>query len=104
LSYIGILLGLGLSATMAWSIGANDMTNSISIVVGSNAIRYKYAVLIFIFSQLLGATLQRYMVMKTLGSGIASNMNIISATPSIIAAFLWIIIMSFEGFRSERRS
>jgi len=53
LSYIGVLLGLGLSAAIAWSIGANDMANSISIAVGSNAIRYEYAVLIFIFHNFL---------------------------------------------------
>jgi len=88
LSYIGVLLGLGLSAAMAWSIGANDMANSISIAVGSNAIRYKYAILVFIFSQLLGAVLQGYMVMKTLGNGVVSNMNIIGAISSVIAAFL----------------
>jgi len=97
LSYIGILLGLGLSAAIAWSIGANDMANSISIAVGSNAIRYKYAVLIFIFSQLLGAVLQGYMVMKTLGSGVVPNMNIVGAISSVMAAFLWIVIMSLEG-------
>ncbi|ADM28417.1 phosphate transporter [Ignisphaera aggregans DSM 17230] len=97
MSYIGILLGLGLSAAIAWSIGANDMANSISIAVGSNAIRYKYAVLIFIFSQLLGAVLQGYMVMKTLGSGVVPNMNIVGAISSVIAAFLWIVIMTLKG-------
>jgi len=97
LSNIEILLGLGLSAIIAWSIGANDMANSISIAVGSNIIRYRYAIFIFVFSQFLGAVLQGYMVMKTLGRGIVFNIDIIGAISSIIAASLWINIMTLKG-------
>ncbi|MEM1961563.1 MAG: inorganic phosphate transporter [Sulfolobales archaeon] len=94
---IAIAAGLALSACIAWSIGANDMANSTSIAVGSGVLRIKTAILIFAIMLTLGAVLQGFMVMKTLGRGVVSDMDIYCAISSSLAAFTWIMVATALG-------
>lgn len=90
-------LGLALSAVIAWSIGANDLANSISYAVGSGAARYRQALLLFIAGLLLGAVFQGHMVMKTLGKGVVEGIAVHEALSVSLAAFCWISLATYLG-------
>ncbi|MEM2006657.1 MAG: inorganic phosphate transporter [Sulfolobales archaeon] len=97
MSEIAIVTGLVLSACIAWSIGANDMANSTSIAVGSGVLRIRTAMLVFASMLTLGSVLQGFMVMKTLGRGVVSDMDIYCAISSSLAAFTWIMVATSLG-------
>jgi len=92
-----LAIGLALSAMIAWSIGANDLANSASIAVGSGALSYRKTLVLFLAGLLMGALLQGFMVMKTLGKGVIQNVTIEKAVASSLAAFVWIIVASYLG-------
>ena len=92
-----LLVGLATAMCLAWSIGANDMANSTSVVVGSGLLKFRQAFILFLVFQLLGALLQGYMVMKTLGKGIVSSIEIVGAISASTSAFLWITIATLIG-------
>lgn len=97
MSSLLLFVGLAAAACLAWSIGANDMANSTSVVIGSGTLRFRQAFILFLVFQLLGALLQGYMVMKTLGKGVVHNIEIVGAITASISAFSWIIIASLVG-------
>ncbi|MCC6009540.1 MAG: inorganic phosphate transporter [Fervidicoccaceae archaeon] len=45
----------------------------------------------------MGAFLQGFMVMRTLGKGVIQNVTIEKAVASLLAAFVWIIVASYLG-------
>jgi len=92
-----ILIGLGISALLAFSIGSNDLANSVAPLVGSNLLTFRKAALIFVISMSFGALAQGYMVMKTLGRGVVSNIDIIGAVSASLAAFIWIMFATYKG-------
>lgn len=92
-----LVAGLALSACIAWSIGANDMANSTSIAVGSGVLRVKTAMLLFSLMLTIGAVLQGFMVMKTLGRGVVEKMDLLSALAASSAAFSWIMAATALG-------
>lgn len=92
-----LAIGLALSACVAWSIGANDMANSTSIAVGSGVLKIRKAMLLFSVMLTLGALLQGYMVMKTLGRGIVEDIDLACAVSSSLAAFAWITLATLFG-------
>lgn len=92
-----LAVGLALSACVAWSIGANDMANSTSIAVGSGALKIRTALLLFSVAETLGALLQGYMVMKTLGRGVVENVDLACAVSSSLAAFAWVTLATLLG-------
>ncbi|MEM2021829.1 MAG: inorganic phosphate transporter [Zestosphaera sp.] len=89
--------GLATAACLAWSIGANDMANSTSVVVGSGVLRFKSAFALFVAFQLIGALAQGYMVMKTFGKGIVPSIEVVGAVSASLAAFLWITLATWLG-------
>jgi len=91
------IAGLITAAMLAWSIGSNDMANSTSVVVGSGVLKFRTAFILFSISQLMGALLQGYMVMKTLGRGIVPEIDVIGAIAASLAAFIWIMIATMFG-------
>lgn len=97
MSESALAVGLVLSGCIAWSIGANDMANSTSIAVGSGVLRVRTAMLVFAVMLTLGAVLQGFMVMKTLGRGVVENMDLGCAVSSSLAAFLWIMTATALG-------
>jgi PiT family inorganic phosphate transporter len=86
-----IVAGLAVSALIAFSIGANDLANSIAPLVGSGATRFNQALIVFSVAVLTGAMVQGYMVIKTLGKGIVSDIDIIGAVSASLAVFAWVI-------------
>lgn len=86
------LVGLSLTAAVAWSIGGNDTANSVDCIVGARVLDIWKAITLFVVAQFIGAIAQGYMVMKTLGRGIIQNISIIEAVAATIATFLWITI------------
>lgn len=90
-------LGLALAGLYAVVIGGNDMANIIGVVMGSKVLNYRIAVLLFVTSVLLGALLQGYMVMKTLGRGIVARLDIYGAVAASIAAITWVLIATLLG-------
>jgi len=97
LSNLLLFAGLATAACLAWSIGANDMANSTSVVVGSGTLKFRQAFILFAVFQLLGALLQGYMVMKTLGKGVVHNIEVVGAITASVSAFLWIITATLVG-------
>jgi PiT family inorganic phosphate transporter len=83
-----LAIGLALSAMIAWSIGANDLANSASIAVGSGALSYRKTLVVFLVGLFMGAILQGFMFMKTLGKGVIQNVIIEEAVASSLAAFV----------------
>ncbi|MEM2004561.1 MAG: inorganic phosphate transporter [Zestosphaera sp.] len=92
-----LVAGLVTAACLAWSIGANDMANSTSILVGSNVLKFKHAFMLFLTFQLMGAMVQGYMVMKTLGKGIVPEIEVVGALSASLSAFIWITIATVIG-------
>jgi Phosphate/sulphate permeases len=92
-----IVAGLAVSALTAFSIGANDLANSIAPLVGSGAMRFNQALIVFSVVVLTGAMVQGYMVIKTLGKGIVSDIDIIGAVSASLAAFIWIMLATVKG-------
>ncbi|ONN28022.1 phosphate permease [Thermosipho affectus] len=89
---------------MAFSIGANDVANSMATAVGARAITPKQAVFIAAILEFLGALLFGAHVTKTIAKGIV-DLNIISdpnkilvgAFSALIAATIWVLIATYWG-------
>ncbi|MDD1775833.1 MAG: inorganic phosphate transporter [Candidatus Methanomethylicus sp.] len=92
-----LIIGLVLAFIMAVNIGGNDAANPTSPTVGSGALSLKKTLAIFAIFTVAGATLQGYMVMKTIGSGIVENIDIIGAIAIVLAASIWIFFSSLRG-------
>jgi len=105
LDYTFLLIAGGASAVafyMAWSIGANDVANSMSTAVGAKAITHKQAVLIAGVLVFLGAVLVGPHVTETIKSEII-NVNSIPAdllllgfVSSLLAAAIWATLSTWK--------
>ena len=90
---------------VAWSIGANDVANSMGTSVGSGALSLRKAILIAGIFEFLGAALIGIHVTKTIQHGIVNpNTSTFSADPyifvygmlaSLLAAAIWITISTY---------
>ena len=87
---------------MAWSIGANDVANSMSTAVGAKAITHKQAVLIAGVLVFLGAVLVGPNVTETIKSEIIqvnlipSNLLILGFISALLAAAIWATLSSWK--------
>ncbi|MEF8880001.1 MAG: inorganic phosphate transporter [Candidatus Thermoplasmatota archaeon] len=88
---------------MAWSIGANDVANSMASAVGAKAITFKQAVLIAGVLNFVGAVFVGEHVVETVKAGIV-NVGMISSCPdillfgfvsSLLAAALWVTLSTW---------
>ena len=79
---IGSATAIGLY--MAWSIGANDVANSMATSVGSKAVTFRQAVLIAGILTALGAILVGSHVAETVKSGIIKEKIVCSTDPNIL--------------------
>jgi len=100
---LGIALLLGLY--MAWSIGANDVANSMADAVGSRAISVKKAVIVAGVCEFAGAVLVGTHVTDTVRKGIVGP-EYLSGRPellalgmacALLAAALWLHMASWAG-------
>jgi len=87
---------------MAWSIGANDVANSMASAVGANAITFKQAVLIAGVLNFVGAVFVGEHVVETVKGGIV-NISMISCgevlllgfISSLLAAAIWVTLSTW---------
>lgn len=91
---------------VAWNIGANDTANCVGVAVGGRILSYRRAIAIVIIFVLLGAALEGWKNMKTVGEGIIipgpGGENPLSAVPlaavaALIAAGLWVLTATVLG-------
>ena len=92
-----LVLGFLASFYMAWNIGANDAANPTDTAVGSGALSLEKALLIFSVSALIGALTQGWMVMKTLGKGIVTDIEVVGALCAVLGASIWVLAASLKG-------
>ncbi|OYT38875.1 MAG: hypothetical protein B6U89_05090, partial [Desulfurococcales archaeon ex4484_58] len=92
-----LVLGYIASLFMAWCIGANDASNPTETAVGAGVLSIRKALILFSIFAGVGALLQGWMVMKTLGKGVVVIEDVVSAMIAVLSAGLWIIIASWKG-------
>jgi PiT family inorganic phosphate transporter len=92
-----MFLGLAAAMYIAWNLGANDAANPTNMAVGSGAMTIRKAVLLFSVFAAVGALLQGYMVIKTIGRGVVSDVTALGALVSSIAAGLWVTTATYKG-------
>ncbi len=96
---------IAIALYVAWSIGANDLANSMGTSVGSKALSLKQAILVAGIFEFLGATLVGVHVTKTIRFGIVDpQAPIFSSDPyiylygmlaALLAASIWITISTY---------
>ncbi|MCS7098369.1 MAG: inorganic phosphate transporter [Candidatus Methanomethyliaceae archaeon] len=94
---IFLVMGLMLSFIMAMNIGGNDAANPTSVAVGSGTVSLRKALLLFAIFTILGAVLQGHMVMKTIGRGVVSEIDILGAFIIVLSANIWIFFATMRG-------
>jgi len=87
---------------MAWSIGSNDVANSMATAVGAKAITFKQAVIIAGVLNIVGAVFVGGRVTGTVRSGIVdvtgiqSNVLLLGFIASLLAAALWVTLSTWK--------
>jgi len=88
---------------MAWSIGANDVANSMATAVGAKAITFKQAVLIAGILNFVGAVFVGPHVAETIKGGIVKSDMIVDPhvlllgfIASLLAAAIWITLSTWK--------
>jgi len=92
-----LILGFIASLYIAWNLGANDAANPTEIAVGAGVISIKKAIILFSAFATLGALVQGYMVMKTIGKGVVSSIDPIGALVAALSAGVWITLVTWKG-------
>lgn len=89
---------------VAWNIGANDTANCIGTVVGGRVLTLRRALVLVITTVILGAFLEGWKNMKTIGEGViiptAGGANPLSSIPELAVAVLlaagtWVFIATW---------
>ena len=87
---------------MAWSIGANDVANSMATAVGAKAITFKQAVLIAGILNFVGAVFVGSHVTDTVRKGIVDPIGIsnqlllLGFVASLLAAAIWVTLSTWK--------
>lgn len=92
-----LIIGLLLSFIMAINIGGNDAANPTSAAIGSGIISLKKALFLFAIFTIVGALLQGHMVMKTIGRGVVTEIDVIGAFLIVLSANIWIFFATMRG-------
>lgn len=92
-----VILGLMAAFYMAWNLGANDAANPTDTAVGSGAVSLKKAILLFSIFAVLGAVMQGYRVIKTIGKGVVKDLDPAMALSASLAAGLWVTLATRKG-------
>ena len=88
---------------MAWSIGSNDVANSMATAVGAKAITFKQAVLIAGVLNLVGAVFVGSHVTDTVRKGIVdvtgldSHILLLGFVASLLAAAIWVTLSTWKS-------
>ncbi len=97
LNVILTLIGLILAFIMALNIGGNDAANPTSPAVGAYVLSINKAIAVFAVFTVLGAALQGFMVMKTIGSGVVPSIDVAGAVAIVLGANIWVLIATLRG-------
>jgi PiT family inorganic phosphate transporter len=94
--------GLALSFYVAWCLGANDAANPTECAVGSGVLSMRRALLLFCVFVAIGALLQGFMVIKTIGKGVVEvppgiPFRVEGALVVVLSACLWITFCTWKG-------
>ncbi len=87
---------------MAWSIGANDVANSMATAVGAKAITFKQAVIIAGVLNFVGAVFVGSKVTETVSkgiittSGIDNHVLLLGFVASLLAAAIWVTLSTWR--------
>lgn len=92
-----LIIGLLLSFLLSLSLGANDAATPTDCAVGAGIISIKRAVILFAVFTFIGAIAQGFMVIKTIGKGIVSEIDIVGAVSISIATSIWVLYCSYKG-------
>jgi len=88
---------------MAWSIGANDVANSMATAVGAKAITFKQAVLIAGILNIVGAVFVGGHVTDTVRkgivdvTGISAHLLLLGFVASLLAAAIWVTLSTWKS-------
>ncbi len=92
-----LIIGLILAFIMAMNLGGNDAANPTSAAVGARVMSVRRAIMLFSVFALMGALLQGFMVMKTIGEGIVPQIDVAGALAIVLAANIWIFFATIRG-------
>jgi len=87
---------------MAWSIGSNDVANSMATAVGAKAITFKQAVIIAGILNFVGAVFVGSKVTETVSkgiigtSGIDNHILLLGFVASLLAAAIWVTLSTWR--------
>ncbi len=95
LDVIYLCLGLCLAVYFAVIMGANDAANSSAQPVGSGIMSMRAALTTFAIAAALGAVVQGYMVITTVGKGVVKPIGALDAILASAAAVAWITIATY---------
>lgn len=104
-SIVILIIALAAGFYMAWSIGANDVANSMASAVGAKAITQKQAVLIAGVLTICGAVFLGAHVSGTISKGIVDpsqfkdtpEVIMLGALAAILAASIWVTIATWKS-------
>lgn len=93
-----LLAALAVGFFVGWNIGSNDAANAMGAPVGGRVISYRNAIVILVIFVLLGAVLEGWKVMETVGSGIIISPTVGNplmevpklAVVALLAAGIWV--------------
>ena len=92
-----IVAGLVVAFYMAWNLGANDAANPTNMAVGSGVMSIRQAVALFSLFAGIGAVLEGYRVIKTIGKGVVREIDPLMALSAGLAAALWVTLATRKG-------
>ena len=92
-----VLAGLLIAFYVAWNLGANDAANPTDTAVGSGALTLRQAIVLFVLFAVLGAMLEGYRVIKTIGKGVVKDIDPLMAVSASVAAGLWVTLATRKG-------
>ena len=101
--FLFIIFGAGaIGFYMAWSIGSNDVANSMATAVGAKAITFRQAVLIAGILNIVGAVFVGSHVTDTVRKGIVNTTGIdnhvllLGFVASLLAAAIWVTLSTWK--------
>ncbi len=92
-----VIAGLLVAFYMAWNLGANDAANPTDTAVGSGALTLRQAIILFVIFAVIGAMLEGYRVIKTIGKGVVKDIDPLMAFSASVAAGLWVTLATRKG-------
>jgi len=97
-----ICIAMATGFYMAWTIGANDVANSMGTSVGSGALKLKHAVILAGIFEFMGAVLVGSHVSSTIKSGIirpelldSPEVYAVAMLACLMAAAIWVFIATY---------